>query len=151
MVQTFLVNSNFRLSAKSLDWKRLGKQRVEAYQILNLINDITFLSKVFSYPLCSASSRREWIKEIVQTYKKLPVKLIQLENRKYQICKKGMKGRLVKLGFAYHPIVHAWFGYEEALKCYINEQFFFKGINIIWIGGISDYKYRNFWIGCYEQ
>ena len=33
-MQTFLVYSNFNKSAQCLDYRRLGKQRVEAYQIL---------------------------------------------------------------------------------------------------------------------
>jgi len=36
-MQTFLPYSDFSLSAKCLDDKRLGKQRVEAYQILRTL------------------------------------------------------------------------------------------------------------------
>ena len=36
-MQTFLPYSNFRKSFKVLDWRRLGKQRVEAHQILNVL------------------------------------------------------------------------------------------------------------------
>jgi hypothetical protein len=36
-VQTFLPYPDFEQTAKSLDNKRLGKQRVEAYQILNVL------------------------------------------------------------------------------------------------------------------
>jgi hypothetical protein len=36
-MQTFLPYPNFRKSLKALDSKRLGKQRVEAFQILNII------------------------------------------------------------------------------------------------------------------
>lgn len=36
-MQTFLPYSKFDLSAQALDYKRLGKQRVEAYQILNIL------------------------------------------------------------------------------------------------------------------
>jgi Pyrimidine dimer DNA glycosylase len=34
-VQTFLPNPDFRKSAEVLDMKRLGKQRLEVYQLLN--------------------------------------------------------------------------------------------------------------------
>ena len=37
-MQTFLPYSDFEMSAKVLDYRRLGKQRVEAYQILNVLN-----------------------------------------------------------------------------------------------------------------
>lgn len=36
-MQTFLPYPNFVQSAKVLDWRRLGKQRVEAKQILNAL------------------------------------------------------------------------------------------------------------------
>ena len=36
-MQTFLPYSNFMETAKCLDYKRLGKQRVEAMQIINII------------------------------------------------------------------------------------------------------------------
>lgn len=36
-MQTFLPYASFEASVKSLDWRRLGKQRVEAYQILKTI------------------------------------------------------------------------------------------------------------------
>lgn len=39
-MQTFLPYSDFVLTAKALDWKRLGKQRVEAMQILNTLDSI---------------------------------------------------------------------------------------------------------------
>jgi hypothetical protein len=36
-MQTFLPYADFNKSFKSLDYRRLGKQRVEAYQILNVL------------------------------------------------------------------------------------------------------------------
>ena len=39
-MQTFLPYSNFKESAKVLDWRRLGKQRVEAFQIINLLEKL---------------------------------------------------------------------------------------------------------------
>jgi hypothetical protein len=41
-MQTFLPYQNFRESAKALDWRRLGKQRVEAKQILLALADATY-------------------------------------------------------------------------------------------------------------
>jgi len=38
-MQTFLPYPDFAKSARCLDWKRLGKQRVEAWQILNTLRD----------------------------------------------------------------------------------------------------------------
>jgi hypothetical protein len=39
-VQTFLPYPNILLSAKCLDYRRLGKQRVEAKQILNILTGV---------------------------------------------------------------------------------------------------------------
>ena len=36
-MQTFLPYKDFKQSFKVLDWRRLGKQRVEAYQVLNIL------------------------------------------------------------------------------------------------------------------
>jgi hypothetical protein len=36
-MQTFLPYKSFKKSAKVLDWRRLGKQRVEGFQILNTL------------------------------------------------------------------------------------------------------------------
>ena len=40
-MQTFLPYSSFRKSFKILDYRRLGKQRVEARQVLNILRDKT--------------------------------------------------------------------------------------------------------------
>ena len=40
-MQTFLPLPDFRESAKVLDYKRLGKQRVEAYQIMRVLHGET--------------------------------------------------------------------------------------------------------------
>ena len=36
-MQTFLPYKSFKQSLQSLDYRRLGKQRVEAFQILNVL------------------------------------------------------------------------------------------------------------------
>lgn len=68
-MQTFLPDRSFKKSAKILDYKRLGKQRVEAFQILNTI-----------------------------------------ENKKQN----------PKIGWANHPAVLMWEGFELALSEYFN-------------------------------
>ena len=53
-MQTFLPYADFKLSAQCLDMKRLGKQRVEAFQILNLLikqsHDIRFVRRWRNHP-----------------------------------------------------------------------------------------------------
>ncbi len=36
-MQTFLPHESFKKSFKVLDYRRLGKQRVEAHQVLNVL------------------------------------------------------------------------------------------------------------------
>jgi hypothetical protein len=48
MVNTFLPYADFQKTARTLDYKRLGKQRVEAHQIINILeskNKITDIHK----------------------------------------------------------------------------------------------------------
>lgn len=40
-MQTFLPYENFTKTARSLDYRRLGKQRVEAWQVLRAMNGMT--------------------------------------------------------------------------------------------------------------
>jgi hypothetical protein len=49
-MQTFMPYSDFEKTARCLDNKRLGKQRVEAWQILNTLNKI-FLRDIVSKKL----------------------------------------------------------------------------------------------------
>jgi len=41
-MQTFLPYENFALTAKSLDMKRLGKQRVETLQVIKALSDVNY-------------------------------------------------------------------------------------------------------------
>jgi len=38
-MQTFLPYADFKISARTLDYKRLGKQRVEAWQIYQIVSE----------------------------------------------------------------------------------------------------------------
>lgn len=40
-MQTFLLDKSYIKTAKYLDYRRLGKQRVEVYQILNTLNGVS--------------------------------------------------------------------------------------------------------------
>lgn len=76
MVNTFLVDTDFRISASKLDNRRLGKQRVEAYQILIALTQLRFLAKYFGIPdypigLDTPKERRdEWIHSVLSTFKR---------------------------------------------------------------------------------
>ena len=49
-MQTFLPYPSFAESAKCLDYKRLGKQRVEAMQIWNIVSDIQLTKGWIHHP-----------------------------------------------------------------------------------------------------
>lgn len=75
MVNTFLVDQDFRVSASKLDRQRLGKQRVEAYQALLLIKQYRFLAKYLGIPDfpigvdTTKDMRRGWVNNVVNTMK----------------------------------------------------------------------------------
>lgn len=74
MVNTFLPYEDYDESAQSLDRQRLGKQRVEAFQILNIIKMLRLLSIIFNSPIPNfGNGRKQWIKKILSMYKSLVV------------------------------------------------------------------------------
>jgi hypothetical protein len=126
MVNTFLVHSDFRQSAKMLDSRRLGKQRVEAYQILNLIENIRILSAQSS--IRCMDDFQEFVRDLKKWYQKQPFVYIlsgeflieHIKDKEEKEIKVDVGERVIKMGFCNHPIVEMWFGYEDALKEYID-------------------------------
>jgi len=125
MVNTFLTHSDFVKSAQSLDRQRLGKQRVEAYQILLILENLDLLASIFSLPY-NGSNLADWIKTIASIYKQLDYFYVVRDGVLYITPKISVKSdvlptdRIIKLGFANHPAIRMWYGYQEALKYYIN-------------------------------
>ena len=58
-MQTFLPYSSFNKSLKVLDWRRLGKQRVEAMQILNVLLERTETKGWRNHPITRMSEGYE--------------------------------------------------------------------------------------------
>lgn len=119
MVNTFVISSDFDECARYLDRKRLGKQRVEAYQVLRILLFLHRLGEHFKHPYPGGSTgrdivkRSEWVKEIRTRY----------SNEEMGLTFDGElvpMARAFRLGFSSHPIVRMWVGYENALKLYIN-------------------------------
>lgn len=108
MVNLFITHFDYTTSAKNLDNKRLGKQRVEALQILNLIQDLKFLSQRYNKPRpINPYDFRAWVRTLASLYKKEPIRLYRGDH-----C--------ITLGFVYHPAILMFLGYEDSLKRYIN-------------------------------
>jgi hypothetical protein len=78
MVNTFLTYSDYEKSAASLDRQRLVKQRVEAYQILCLIQDLAYLAERYGNPVPTqfGRTRYNWIRAIAKRYKNENVRFV---------------------------------------------------------------------------
>lgn len=123
MVNTFLVDSDFKVSASQLDSRRLGKQRVEAYQILNILENIRILSGQSG--IRCKEDFNTFVNEIKKWYRNKPYVYILEEDGLIEHYDKEnivleANQRVIKMGFSTHPIVEMWFGYEDALKQYID-------------------------------
>ena len=95
MVNTFLICSDFRLSASRLDYRRLGKQRVEAYQILQTIEQYRLIAQIFNLPLfpdgveIPREERRAWVRRVVDTFKQSEFSGIHIRGRFLVFYSKG--------------------------------------------------------------
>lgn len=75
MVNTFLLDLDFRVSASKLDRARLGKQRVEAHQILQTIQQYRFLAHYLGLPDFPVGldtpkeERRGWASRVVRAFR----------------------------------------------------------------------------------
>lgn len=147
MVNTFVLTSSsfdpdFSKTASLLDKRRLGKQRVEAYQILNILNDLEFVGGKMGITFTQVDTDELNLPKSVQAEKYLE-RCLCVKNVIAQFRKNKMSGkyafntttneyfepastqkseniRTVTLGFASHPAVRMWVGYTAALKAYTN-------------------------------
>ena len=80
MVNTFILNNpkTFKETAQKLDFKRLNKQILESFQILDTIENYELLSKFFDSPIPKETENEEqkeklkkWTREIMRKYKSL--------------------------------------------------------------------------------
>jgi hypothetical protein len=111
MVNTFLVCSDFTESAKQLDNKRLGKQRVEAFQLLKILHSIEHECSLVGIHIEDIpSSDNSTIEERSAFVKRL---------RRAA----SLRDPLKKFGWWHHPALRMWLGHrlalEEYLRCHI--------------------------------
>jgi hypothetical protein len=114
MVNTFILCDDLRESFRMLDNRRLGKQRVEAQQILRVLLDAKVIAKNMGLGSCPTQAglvgdvaRETWYKNVYALYRKHDTQFI-------------LNGRTIKGGWSNHPMTIMWIGYENALKEYIN-------------------------------
>ncbi len=143
MVNTFVTCSNYDECAKHLDRQRLGKQRVEAKQILDILQDLHFIAEKlnshfqnnkFNFPHNEDIARMfldrcDWVDLVRNTYtNQYPYIWLQHRStRKIVHIKRADKSKIDKQtyrvvlgGFSGHPAVKMWCGHEQSLKHYIN-------------------------------
>lgn len=139
MVHTFVLrfdkddNNPFSRSAALLDYRRLGKQRVEATQILNVLLDYQTIIDFYSLKTISLLDqnfqnyldRDKELLSIRKWYTSRPKRLLVLDNKILEVDKnyKG-DGRKITLSWGSHPALRMWYGYEDSLKIYITAHIF---------------------------
>ena len=104
-MQTFLPFPDFIATAKSLDWRRLGKQRVEAKQILDILEDRTIKKGWRNHPAVLM-----WVGHVDALKAYFNVISREWVNRGYRH----------NMGFFEHdqPVMPAWFGNQEFHKAH---------------------------------
>ncbi len=135
MVNTFITQYPLPNAIKDLDYRRLGKQRVEAQQVLTAILSAHAIAREYCLPSCPTTSefpgpegdisREIWYTTVYDYYKTVVNKRkeylyrdnngIEFSTTPTQTCCKR-----VGFGFAHHPITYMWVGYEDGLRYYIN-------------------------------
>ncbi len=153
MVNTFILTSNnfdpdYLINASLLDNKRLGKQRVEAKQILDIILNLKCIAKYYNWDIINDVNEDElklpinqqiqmfinrcnWVDTIRKRYLALNERLIYRKiNENFKLVKYDnsiikylnllKEEKIISLGFSGHPAVKMWIGYTDSLKLYIN-------------------------------
>ncbi len=111
MVNTFLPFRDFKKVAKCLDMKRLGKQRLECKQIINLLEYIDG---------CIYSQEEKG--ELVLDYK-FRKTVFYKDETPFEIKAQYHEDKLKKprkIAWINHPAIKMWIGYTRALKEYYN-------------------------------
>ena len=120
MVNTFLPFSDFKKCAQVLDKKRLGKQRVEAMQlikILEYIDSCTFLEQKSEMIIVNKDKR-----QVIFFNGDTP----------FSVRSDFSKGKPRFVSWINHPALKMWVGYTNALKEYTNimiQEWIFRGYN----------------------
>ena len=88
MVNTFLVHPDYVESAKCLDSRRLNKQKLEAKQILTVLEYLKILSEIYNIPKPNNPYEYyEWIRIVAKKYKNEPYHLLYRNGQWHQIDK----------------------------------------------------------------
>lgn len=131
MVNTFLIfdkkknedlTDYFSRCLSHLDTSRLGKQRLEAKQVYDLIQDYYFISEFLNINIPKKLTK-EWAQMVYQKYKEWFTNTNKIYfNKKTQryTFNKSENCRNILYTFRMHPVVIMWLGYDHILAHYYN-------------------------------
>jgi hypothetical protein len=131
MVNSFILCSDFALSATMIDRQRLGKQRLEGKQLIEAVYKVHFASSFIQslgYKLPRDTELLHLVRYIIDTYKSLNcvhyfhyvyendhIKDIAFTEQPVSPdCKQ------VKFAWCNHPCTRMWYYHIDALKAYVN-------------------------------
>ena len=100
-MQTFLPYPDFKDSLQVLDYRRLGKQRVEAYQIINILEDPSPTGSWINHPAVlmwrdNVEALKQYCNIAIQTW-----------------IARGFKNNMALYKVSSSPILPWWFGLPE--------------------------------------
>jgi len=109
MVNTFVVSTDLRICVKSLDYRRLGKQRVEAYQIWKILMKL---------PNKNGSTSTAWRNHpAVKMWEGYTCFLAKYCNACIdEWITRGYKNTMEKLPHCSSPCPPWWWGREDVIK-----------------------------------
>lgn len=126
MVNTFITRYPLEEAILDLDSRRLGKQRVEAQQILTAILNAYAIARLYKLDECPSREgiegdmeREKWYKSVYTFYKNKP-RIYHDQNENYSLEMTKTHTKVVSIGFTMHPMTVMWVGYTDALRYYIN-------------------------------
>lgn len=134
MVNTFITRYPLPDAVRDLDRQRLGKQRVEAQQILTSLLSAHAIATLFGLPQCPSLGehpgpagdilREEWYTTVYDYYKTV---VVPSQGYIYHDTEEGYSPvatrthtKPVRFGYVYNAVTLMWVGYEDGLRYYIN-------------------------------
>lgn len=127
MVNTFITCYPLKNAIQDLNSQRLGKQRVEAQQILTALCSAHAIAKFYNLQECPSQEgieydifREQWYKNVYNHYKSQKPIYRSSFGDKFSPEMTNECPKKVGFGFIHHPMTIMWIGYENGLRYYIN-------------------------------
>lgn len=166
MVNTFVPCYPLEKAISLIDNRRLGKQRVEAQQILNALLNALAIARVYNLPLQPKGDsveadiqREQWYRQTYQWYKQnvLQQKKCLYHLNEHYSTEALPRYKKVGVGFVFHPMTMMWIGHEDGLRYYINlciSEWVYRGyknnmkFHLIFVQSENDTPPLPWWVQC---